>query len=121
MERLKYRVWDKLQQRYRTDLLLGQDGNVVLPNGPDGDSGRFCVEQCTGLRDMNDDLIYDGDILTDGMYNGFVEWNNGSFHVALRDDRGEDVGFIDIGLEIINRGESPYKILGSFYNRPATL
>lgn len=75
-DRFKFRVWDKLNEEYVEDQCeecsIRFDGNLnIRVYCDDGYTGHYesyephevIIEQCTGLRDKNRTLIYDGDIV----------------------------------------------------------
>ena len=84
-DRFKFRVWDNEQKRYTSvkPIVLCNDWFIREIAMQDNDDGQYVIEQCTGLRDKNGLLIYEGDILQYTDKNGCkiqqeVFWDKGN-------------------------------------------
>jgi uncharacterized phage protein (TIGR01671 family) len=87
---LKFRVWDKLAERMiyphndnQQHFIIDLNGRFHnLQNGSGGDD--YVIQQYTGLTDINDDPIYEGDILK----NHYDVGNNIIGQVLYESDHG---------------------------------
>lgn len=95
--RFKFRVWDSLINEYRKEgtIQLSGNGQPFIINGdmqPE-DIDNVIIEQCTGLKDKNGKLIYEGDVLV--FVNGathpiIVTWNGIGWKFIRNGKRIED-------------------------------
>lgn len=78
-DRLKFRVWDTIGNCYcpRSHYILLSDGTLIEEiGGEDVICDSKNIEFCIGLKDKNDKLIYDKDIIRVEDNNCLVTWDN---------------------------------------------
>ena len=108
-DRFKVRAWDTEEGRYASDEDIRFDTGGSCDNVYDlvvVDDQFYIYEQCTGLRDKNGKLIYEGDILLIGEKRKEVE-------VIFQD---EMFGFLYNNTCVSFQNQSPERI-GSIYER----
>lgn len=116
-DRFKFRVWDKYIQSYIKEN-LGEEYVWIEDDGQlgAGIDDSCILEQCTGLKDKNGNLIYEGDVLLCDRKivdcgtreeihykkSGVVQREkNGQYFINGKDWYGSDITFYNECAEII--------------------
>lgn len=89
MRELKFRAWDKTQNKYIIPQRLALDDDGALDFYIYNSGGYalecFIVEQYTGLKDKNDKEIYIGDIVSEhqgDIVGEIVQKPSGEYHIS---------------------------------------
>lgn len=117
-DRFKFRVWDKDMKRFQEPFSL-RDGIPLYADGQEWQRD-YIVSQCTGLRDKNGKLMFEGDIVhkSGSKFNGEkilseIEWCETSAHFVYSD-------YIGIGgsHEFRTGTAGKMEVLGNIYENP---
>lgn len=103
-DRFKFRVWDKNRKFYPipTDFLIDCDGNLWEQCTPiDNSDNHLIIEQCTGLKDKNGKLIYEGDVVSDMGIEAVVGWYSDRYMIEYDDGSIGELAIAAEALEII--------------------
>ena len=128
-DRFKFRIWDVQEQKYLYFDLLNKgslsdfeyfateespDYNEQI-ECPDTNCWALIMEQCTGLRDKNDKLIFEGDFVKAyGFNNSFILiccFKSTSFCLCYTD--GRIYNFVD--------SVAPIEVIGNVHENPELL
>lgn len=115
-DRLKFRVWDKKEETY--------DSTKIYPwfweETTDFCTDEVIVEQCTGLKDKNKKLIYEGDFIK-SKFNGIgrITYYHAALVVAWKDKTvfyGHETTSTPIPLDTEN-----IEVIGNIHENPELL
>ena len=126
-DRFRVRGWSVFDSGYYDDIqnmLFGEENNMTLLDAiSKGLVNEIIPEQCTGLKDKNGKLIYEGDILATspnsqsyGCYKVFFQKDECSFKV-ISCDGSHDYA---IPLNVLTE-KNDFQIIGNIHENPELL
>lgn len=91
MREIKFRAWDIKRKTYdHEEILLSPNGDILASRWQElrEPESIYIIEQYTGLKDKNGEMVYEGDIVLD-CYDGddafIVEWDKDTASFILTD------------------------------------
>ncbi len=129
-DRFKFRVWDNEGKCYSTAcfFIFGEGELFVFIGGVfhKANKERYTVEQCTGLKDENGKLIFEGDKIgmthfyfdgcgeSERNFIGYVMWNKGEFVLSKNQEKPEYENETEI-IPHLSWGDS-FEIIGNIHD-----
>ena len=119
-DRFKFRAWDKINDEWVKIPHLSLDVETGMLNGffdyTEAAKRRYTLEQCTGLRDKNGKLIYEGDIVKRDVKLYRVDWCQDKLSFVLRSENNQDDILESLDITIWN-----WEIIGNIHENPELL
>lgn len=122
----EFRVWDRKENEYLDNFFVYINGNgkLFIESGSslvELSSDRFIIEKCTGLKDKNRNLIFEGDILKLIPHNKnvFVYLFSSEYMVKTNNDSNEYGAYATLKSTKIYKNS--WEIVGNIYETPELL
>lgn len=130
-DRFKFRIWhEPLKQMHYNDFIVTatgymakicqQDDYMMKFNQEDLEFDKQCIlMQCTGLKDKNGTLIYEGDVLGDIYESLYIDWCDKCKQFQLKAQDYECMACEgDIHWYEIVENNNKLEVIGNIYENP---
>ena len=118
MREIKFRAWDKLnKEMFDVEIINFQERRVYKDTVSYRKFEDIGLMQYTGLKDLREKEIYDGDILFESFGERYykVVFKNGSFRAEFEGD------FEEYSFDLIDVVAQGCKVVGNIYENPELL
>ncbi len=128
-DRFKFRVWNELKQKFEPENrthLLGNGELVLIDKCGKAyvkDNPNYKVSFCTGLKDKNGNLIYEGDIVKTNYEDvGIIKYSThfSRWQIIFKQGRKHLLEYKEIGVHIFDftYPKMHLEIIGNIYENP---
>ena len=119
-DRFKFRAWDKVRKQIVYPDVIHHNINlgctIYRAFKPSYGEGYFPIQenltlmQCTGLKDIEGNLIYEGDLIDCGGFHRDIRWENGRFIAVHLDE--DYVDCLEYNMKTIKVIGNKYELQG---------
>lgn len=112
-DRFRFRVWDVRRKEWSESWLIQENGSIISFYKNEGvtlPASDLCIQQCTGLKDKNGELIFEGDWIEIEVWFGELS------HFSLKECKFKDGKFgYELDEQIMDLLDGEAEIKGNIF------